>query len=108
LEEEERIEMVTDFHRRARIHLPNAKVHAVIHTVVENQVAQGDALPVRRTLERLMGEGLERHDAIHAIGMVLMTHMSNLMNAGDVGDEPNLPYYAELERLTAAEWRRSG
>jgi hypothetical protein len=96
-----------DFHRNARVRLPNANVHSVAHVIVENQITEGDALPVRRTLERLMGEGLDRHDAIHAIGMVLMEHMRDLMMAGNVEGDPNLSYYAELERLTAAKWRRS-
>jgi hypothetical protein len=108
LDEQERIDAVMDFHRRARIRLPNAKVHAVAHAVVENQIAEGDALPVRRTLERLMGEGLDRHDAVHAIGMVLLGHLNDLMKAGEVEGDPNLKYFAELERLTADEWRRSG
>jgi hypothetical protein len=107
LDEQERIDAVMDFHRNARVRLPNAKVHSVAHVIVENQITEGDALPVRRTLERLMGEGLDRHDAIHAIGMVLMEHMSDLMKAGNVEGDPNLSYYAELERLTAAKWRRS-
>jgi len=34
------------YHRRARIRLPNEKVHAVIHAIVENQIALGDELPV--------------------------------------------------------------
>jgi hypothetical protein len=108
LEEQERIDMVMDFHRRARIKLPKARVHATIHAVVENQIAEGDALPVRRTLERLMREGLDRHDAVHAIGGVLIGHMNDLMAAGGVEGDPNVKYYAELERLTAAGWRRSG
>jgi len=108
LEEEERIELVMDFHRRARIRLPNAKAHAAAHAAVENQIAEGDALPVRRTLERLMDEGLDRHDAVHAIGMTLMCHINDLLKAGDVEGDPNLPYFAELERLTADAWRRSG
>ena len=108
LNEDERIEMVMEFHRRARIRLPNAKVHAVAHAVVENQIAEGDGLPVRRTLERLMREGLDRHEAVHAIGMVLMCHLNDLLKAGRVEGDPNRPYFAELERLTAAEWRRSG
>jgi hypothetical protein len=37
-----------------------------------------------------------------------MVHMSNVMSAGPVEGDPNRPYFAELERLTAAEWRRSG
>ena len=59
-------------------------------------------------LARLMGEGLDRHDAIHAIGAVLIGHMSDLMKAGRAEGDPNLPYFAELERLTAEQWRRSG
>ena len=108
LDEQERIDIVMDFHRRARIKLPNVKVHAVAHVVVENQIAEGDALPVRRTLERLISEGLDRHDAVHAIGMVLMGHMHDLLKAGAVEGDPNVKYFAELERLTADEWRRSG
>ena len=108
LEEDERIGMVMDFHRRARIRLPNAKAHAIAHAVVENQIAEGDALPVRRTLERLMDEGLDRHDAVHAIGMVVMGHINDLLKAGHVEGDPKLPYFAELERLTADQWRRSG
>jgi hypothetical protein len=108
LEEQGRIELVMDFHRRARIRPPNAKVHAVLHVGVENQIAEGDALPVRRTLDRLMTEGLDRHDAIHAIGMVLIGHMNDLLKAGQVEGDPNIRYFAELERLTAAKWRQSG
>jgi hypothetical protein len=108
LEEDERIEAVIDFHRRARIRLPNAKVHATAHVVVESQIAEGDALPVRRTLERLMRQGLDRHDAVHAIGMALMAHMNDLLKAGHVEGDPNARYFDELERLTADGWRRSG
>jgi hypothetical protein len=108
LDEQERIDMVMDFHRRASIRLPNAKAHALAHFIVENQVAEGDALPARRTLERLIGEGLDRHDAVHAIGMVLMCHMNDLLKAGHVEGDPNLKYFAELERLTADAWRRFG
>jgi hypothetical protein len=108
LDEQERIDAVMDFHQRARIRLPNAKVHAVAHMIVENQIAEGDTLPVGRALERLMGEGLDRHDAIHAIGGVLIGHMNDLMKGEHIEADPNAPYFAELERLTAAGWRRSG
>jgi hypothetical protein len=36
--EQERIDLVQDYHRRARIRLPNAKVHAI----VEAQIALAD------------------------------------------------------------------
>jgi hypothetical protein len=76
------------------IEMPSAKAHAMAH-VVETQIAEGDALPVRRTLERLMREGLDRHDAVHAIGMVLMTHIHDLLEAGDAEGNPKPKYFAE-------------
>ena len=70
-DESERIEAVKEYHRRAKVRLPNAILHATTHVIVENQVALGDAYPVQSVLFRLMEEGLSRHDAIHAIGLVL-------------------------------------
>jgi hypothetical protein len=110
IDEEERIELVEDYHRRARIRVPKSKAHALIHVVVENQIALGDEIPVRRTLQRLMAEGLDRHDAIHAVGSVLAGHMNELMRSPEssASEDANRRYYAALERLTAEAWRRSG
>jgi len=79
LDEGERTELVLQYHRRARVRLPNARLHAAIHVVVENQVALGDEIPVRRTLERLRAEGLDRHDAVHAAGSVLAKRIYDLL-----------------------------
>ncbi len=54
-----------------------------------------------------MAEGLDRHDALHAIGMELAVHMNDLVRKGEAGADPNQPYYDALERLTAEGWRRS-
>ena len=110
MDEQERIRLVEQYHRQAGIRLPNAKVHAVIHAVVETQVALGDELPVRRTLERLMSEGLDRHDAIHAIGSVLAEHIFDLLSTPEAASkaDPNDAYCAAIERLTAEEWLQSG
>ena len=110
MDEQERMRLVEQFHRRAGIRLPNAKVHAVIHAVVETQIALGDEIPVRRTLERLMSEGLDRHDAIHAIGWVFTLQISDLVSRPDIVSttDPNESYYAALERLTAEDWLQSG
>lgn len=70
LDEQERITLAEAYHRRAGIEVPEMTVHAIAHAIIENQVAVGDALPVRRAIERLMGEGLDRHDAVHAVGSV--------------------------------------
>jgi hypothetical protein len=107
LDESERIRLAQDYHRRARIRLPNIKAHAIFHAVVENQIALGDEIPVRRTLVRLMGEGLDRHEAIHAIGLALSDHIYDLLHGPEHKTEPNEPYYAALDRLTAEQWRRS-
>ena len=66
LDEAERLEIVTAYHRRHRIRLPNAELQAVIHVVVENQLALGEEA-VARVVTRLETEGLSRHDAIHAL-----------------------------------------
>src|ERR1700756_5356129 len=85
LDEQERL--VEDFHRRSRIRLPNLTVHAAIHAVVENQIASGDATPVDRTMQRLMSEGLDRHDAIHAVGSILIGHIADLLQKpNDIAD----------------------
>jgi len=107
LDEEERFTLVEDYHRRMRIRVPNARMHAGVHAIVETQIALGDETPARDTLQRLMREGLDRHDAIHAIGSVLVGYMSDLMKAPKSDADPNPRYFAELERLTAEEWRRS-
>ena len=107
LDEAERIDLVQEYHRRARVRLPKPVVHAAIHTAVENQVALGDEVPAHRTLGRLMREGLDRHEAIHAIGSVLAEHMSNLLRAESAIPEHNASYFAALGRLTAKGWRSS-
>ncbi len=107
LDEQERILLAEEFHRRAGIQLPNVKAHAVFHAIVENQAAMGDETPVRRTLERLMSEGLDRHDAIHAVGLVLsdLIYDASAQGAEHPAD-PNSAYFAAVERLTAEAWRR--
>jgi hypothetical protein len=78
LDEGERLLLVEDYHRRARVCLPNIKVHAAMHVVVETQIALGDEIPVPRMALRLLDEGLDRHEAIHAIASVLAGHMFDL------------------------------
>ncbi|MBH5398422.1 hypothetical protein HZZ13_11545 [Bradyrhizobium sp. CNPSo 4010] len=114
LDEQERIDLVMEYHRRARIRVPRAEAHAVFHAIVESQIADAE-LPVRRIAQRLMYEGLDRHEAIHAIGSVLAAQMHDLVSKAKPGHgveansdrDPNEAYFAELETLTAEEWRRS-
>ena len=105
--EAERLRLVEGYHRHARIRLPNAVAHATLHVVVENQAALGDEIPVHRTLDRLMKEGIDRHEAIHAVASVLAEHMSDLIRSGPSQSDPNAAYYAALEKLTVESWRQT-
>ncbi len=101
LDEGERIVLAEDYHRRAGIRLPNVKVHAAIHAAVETQAAMADETPVRRTLDRLMSAGLDRHDAIHAIGSVVMDLIYEVVNKPDEDADP--AFFATVEELTAED-----
>jgi hypothetical protein len=103
MDEGERMMLVTDYHRQAAVELPNARAHAAIHVIVENQIALGDETSAPATLERLMREGMDRHEAIHAVGSVLADFMQALVR-GDTAPGANQKYSEELEKLTAAEW----
>lgn len=103
-DEQERVILVEQYHRRARVDLPNPTLHATMHVVAENQLASNDG-PVVRALARLIKEGLTRHDAIHAIGSVIAEQIYDLLKLGDTPETSRARYYAAIERLTAAEWR---
>ncbi len=104
IDESARIGLALSYHRRARVCLPNAHLHATIHVVVENQIALKEPVVVE-TLARLQREGLSRHDAVHAIGSVLAAHIWELLKRGRASDiDPNVKYFDELKRLTAAGW----
>lgn len=106
LDEDKRLFRVQNYHRRAGIELPNDRVHAVLHVVVENQIALGDELPVRRTVERLMEEGLDRHEAIHAVAVALAEHIHEAAQLGKARPISQEAYNAAVERITAESWRR--
>src|SRR5215207_811508 len=75
-DESELMELVARWHAVARIRMPNPGAHAALHVMVENQAAMLAETPVAEAIKRLMGEGLSRHEALHAIGSVLLTHMN--------------------------------
>jgi hypothetical protein len=104
IDEAERIQLAQDYHRCARVCLPNEKLHAVFHVVVENQIALGDEIPVQSTLQRLMAEGLDRHEAIHAIASVLAEFMHDLVKKPGSSAKSNQAYFAALRRLRAEGW----
>lgn len=104
-DEGERIELIASYHRRKKIKLPNLELHAVIHAVVENQIALGEDVVVK-TLARLRDDGLNRHEALHAIGSVLAEDLYTLMRETDASTiETYRRYLERLQTLTAKDWR---
>ena len=109
LDEDTKIDLVVEYHRRQRPRTPRVRLHATFHTIVENQVAANEPVVVE-TLNRLRNEGLSRHDAIHAIGSVLAAQVYHVLKREqpDAGKDPNEAYATELRKLTAASWLDSG
>ena len=101
LDEGERISVIAIYHKDAKIKLPNETVHACMHAVVENQLAE--KLPVTvRALERLIAEGLDRHNAVHAIGCVVSSHIFTMMKESKQFDMAQ--FERDLSRLTRESW----
>ena len=108
LEEPERLALVVAYHERMGIKLSTMRAHASTHVIVENQIAEGDQLPVREKARRLVAQGLDRHDVIHAIGSVLINHIWEITKGQVTDADPNQRYFRALERLTVRSWRRFG
>lgn len=106
-DEQERMLLVEQHHRAARIKLPSIKAHAAFHAMVENQIAEGRE-PVVRAMERLTREGLSRHDAVHAVASVAAEQLHEAVNSKDEDSAATVQarYDAAVERLTAKEWLR--
>jgi hypothetical protein len=101
----ERMLAVQAHHERAGIALPNTRAHAVFHVAVENQLAEGYESTVR-TLARLTGEGADRHEAIHAIGSVLLQHMHEMLR-GAAASFDDAAYSRDLDAIDIRAWRTS-
>ncbi|WP_275097085.1 hypothetical protein [Sedimenticola hydrogenitrophicus] len=106
LDENERIELVQQFHLLSDQDLPEDKIrlHSAIHVVVENQLAMG-VEPVPETIARLIRQGLDRHEAIHAIGAIIAGDIFDILK-GNVQEYSLVKYRRKLEKITAKRWRK--
>ncbi len=104
LSERERIDLIMQYHIKQDIDLPNNEMHSSIHAVIEYQVAMGDEYPVKATLNRLMNEGLDRHNAIHAIGHVLIKYLWEVGTGENTSENFSEDYFDEVSELTAQKW----
>jgi hypothetical protein len=79
-------------------------IHSAIHVVVENQLAMG-VEPVSETIARLIRQGLDRHEAIHAIGAIISGDIFDILK-GNVQEYSLVKYRRKLEKITAKRWRK--
>lgn len=108
LSEGERLELVESAHDEELDDLPNPTLRCAMHVAIETQVAMGEELPVAGHLDRLISEGLARHEAVHAVASVLAEHMFKIMkHPQEFSRDPNEAYYEALLRLSARRWRDS-
>lgn len=105
LDEQERILRVEHYHRRAGIRTGNDTVHATMHTIVENQIAASDPPQVGPTVQRLTAEGLDRHEAVHAVSSLIADFFFDVTH-GETAPFVVEEYVAAMERLTPENWRR--
>lgn len=106
LSELERIDLVAAFHREAGGYGENLHMHSVVHAVVENQLALAQPAEVRRSLARLVSDGLSRHEALHAIGGVVVEFLFPILQAKADPPEFDASGYSRcLSKITAADWR---
>jgi hypothetical protein len=85
-------------------------MHAVAHAAIETQLVEGDLPQVRAALERLVAGGVARHDAVHALGMVFMEQIYDLLRREEVGAQPteaeaNAAYVARIDELTVESYQ---
>ena len=108
IEEGERLRRARDYHERYDALPAEPEAHAAFHVVIENQVAMGDETPAREALERLMAEGLSRHEAVHALGSVLAeTIAATAHGDGEEAERSRADAYNDaIARITAEDWRR--
>jgi hypothetical protein len=95
--EADRLRAIEAYHESAGTKLPNARLHAVAHVGVETQIAEGYE-PAIRAMARLKAGGLDRHEALHAVGNVLSHHIFAAMKEGAWQFDHAL-YAFELEML---------
>jgi len=98
-----RIDAVLQYHKDINIRVPNIRIHAIVHQVVESQLAEG-LEPVQQKLDELMADGLCRHDAIHAIATALAGVLFNIVKNEPMQEDGNQAYFKKLATVTAKSW----
>lgn len=104
LDEATQIELVRDFHAKLGFEMPIDALerHSSIHVIVENQLAMEVEL-IPETIAKLTRQGLDRHEAIHAIGAIISEDIFDLFK-GNIEKFSPTKYRRKLEKITAKRW----
>ena len=102
LDEQRRIDMIETYHIAMNIDLPNVRAHAAFQAIIENQAALRSETPVAAKLKELQREGLDRHEALHAVMYVLSQHFYTTMKEKEA--MTNEAYFADVRKLTKQSW----
>lgn len=104
LSEAEQIDLIQAYHEDEGVELEDEAmlIHAGLHATVESQAAAG-LEPVQETLDRLMREGLGRHDAIHALAAIIGDELFNIAAGKQRSHDPK-HYRKRLKKLSARKW----
>lgn len=68
-------EALADLHFDAEAAGFNPRLHLTMHEVIANQLWDDDPPEVWQAAQRLRDEGMERHDILHALAEVMLTHL---------------------------------
>lgn len=108
LSEQERIDAVLEHHLGDGLEPSRATLHAVTHVVVENILAEDAVDGASAKLRELIADGLDRHDAIHALGTAVAEIIFGALRSPDqpTTEEQRQQRLAErIAEVTAQSWR---
>ena len=75
----------------------NPFMHIVAHVIIETQLDEGSPPEAAKALERLRGNGMDRHQAVHQIAGLMFELMFPILKEGKAFDSER--YRKRLRRL---------
>lgn len=103
--ESERLDAVQRYHQGTKPAAGKPRLHAAVHVVVETQLTEGHPAAID-TMNRLIADGLRRHEALHAIGSAVAAEIFDVVKSRRPHDPD--AYSRRLQDLTAAAWLTGG
>ncbi len=91
-------------HPHPRLDEKGLRAHLLIHEMVEQQIEAGQPAEVLDALRRLTGGGMNRHQAVHAIGALVAKEAFAMMQTKRPLDESS--YQQALNELTVEAARK--